>query len=227
MLSEKIDTADHDVPQAVEVYQLRWYLKGISPLIWRRVVVRSDSTLADLHYIIQIAMNWSNFYLHRFTLYGKYFAVLRRGVAEAHSADNIRLDELGLRLNGRFLYEYSFYEWWQHEIRLEKKLRLNVQKSYPMCIGAGRAAPPEDCGGADGFMQRQAHFSEAHILFRLLEIRDQLESGEGPDSEDLQAELRQFQYWANTKRCDRASINERLKWYACDDERWCEEFEVL
>src|SRR5258708_6529426 len=176
--------------QGAEIYQLRWYLRGISPLIWRRVLVRSDSTLADLHYIIQIAMNWSNFYLHRFTIYGKYFAVLRRGVVEAHSADNMRL---GLRLNGRFLYEYSFFEGWTHEIRLEKKLLLSAQKIYPVCIGAGHAAPPEDCGSADGFMQRQDHFSEAHIGFRLLELRDQIRNGEGPDDEDLGAEVRQFQ----------------------------------
>ncbi|MHB8630040.1 MAG: plasmid pRiA4b ORF-3 family protein [Aggregatilineales bacterium] len=211
----------------VEIYQLRWYLKGISPLIWRRVLLRSDSTLADLHYIIQIAMNWSNYYLHRFIIYGKHFAVLRRGVAEAYSADDVRLDELGLRLNGRFLYEYSFFEWWAHDIRLEKKLPIRANKTYPVCIGAGRAAPPEDCGGADGFMERQDHFSETNIVFRLLEIRDQIHSGEGPDDEDLGAEVRQFHYWLTAKHCDRASINERLKWYACDDERWCEGFEVL
>src|SRR5215475_3732833 len=99
MPSEKTAPADYGVPQGVELYQLRWYLRGISPLIWRRVLVRSDSTLADLHYIIQIAMNWSNVYLHRFTIHGKHFAVLRRGVVEAHSADDMRLDELGLRLN--------------------------------------------------------------------------------------------------------------------------------
>src|SRR5258708_70035 len=167
--------------QGAEIYQLRWDLRGISPVIWRRVLVRSDSTLADLHYIIQIAMNWSNLYLHRFTIYGKYFAVSQRGVVEAHSADDIRLDELELRLNGRFLYEYSFYEWWAHEIHLEKKLPLSAQKTYPVCIGAGRAAPPEDCGGTDGVLQRQDHFSEAHILFRFLEIRGQIRNGEGPD----------------------------------------------
>jgi len=59
-----------------------------------------------------------------------------------------------------------------------------ANKTYPMCIGAGRAAPPEDCGGAEGFLQRQDHFSEAHLFFRLLELRDQFESGEEPDTED-------------------------------------------
>jgi hypothetical protein len=224
---EESPIAISDRPQSVEVYQFRWYLRGISPLIWRRVLVRGDSTLADLHYIIQIAMKWSNYYLHRFTLYGKFFAVTGRGDAEAHGADYIRLDALGLRLNGRFLYEYSFFEWWQHDIRLEKKLPLNAQKTYPMCIGAGRAAPPEDCGGAAGFMQRQDQFSETHIFFRILELRDQIREGEGPDDEELGAEFRQFAYWLNAKRCDRAAINERLKWFACGDERWSEDLEAL
>jgi hypothetical protein len=30
------------------VYQLRVVLRGVSPLIWRRLLVRSDSTIADL-----------------------------------------------------------------------------------------------------------------------------------------------------------------------------------
>ncbi|NOR26369.1 MAG: hypothetical protein GQ542_18665 [Desulforhopalus sp.] len=36
------------------VYQLKVWLQGISPMIWRRLPVRSDSTVADLHYTIQI-----------------------------------------------------------------------------------------------------------------------------------------------------------------------------
>ena len=42
------------------VYQLRVILLGISPMIWRRLLVRSDSTISDLHFILQIAFNWSN-----------------------------------------------------------------------------------------------------------------------------------------------------------------------
>ena len=37
------------------VYQLRVVLRGISPLIWRRLLVRGDSTIADLHHALQIA----------------------------------------------------------------------------------------------------------------------------------------------------------------------------
>jgi hypothetical protein len=56
---------------ALRVYQLRIGLRKISPIIWRRLLVRSDSTIADLHYAIQIAMGWMDSHLHRFRIHGK------------------------------------------------------------------------------------------------------------------------------------------------------------
>jgi len=50
------------------VYQLRVWLREISLAIWRRLLVRSDSTIADLHYTLQIAMGWTDFHLHQFRL---------------------------------------------------------------------------------------------------------------------------------------------------------------
>jgi hypothetical protein len=47
---------------APEVYLLYIWLRRINPLIWRRVLVRTDTTLADLHYIIQIAFSWTDFH---------------------------------------------------------------------------------------------------------------------------------------------------------------------
>ena len=42
-------------PPALTVYQLRVVLRCVSPLIWRRLLVRSDSTIADLHRTLQVA----------------------------------------------------------------------------------------------------------------------------------------------------------------------------
>ena len=42
------------------VYQFKVVLRGISPMIWRRFLVHSDSTIADLHYLLQIAFGWSD-----------------------------------------------------------------------------------------------------------------------------------------------------------------------
>jgi Plasmid pRiA4b ORF-3-like protein len=43
--------------EQIVVYQLKIFILGISPMIWRRIKVRSDSTIADLHYIIQGKLN--------------------------------------------------------------------------------------------------------------------------------------------------------------------------
>ena len=63
----------------IEVYQLHVRLCEITPLIWRRVLVRSDSTIADLHHTLQIAMGWDDAHLHRFRIRGKDYGISRMG----------------------------------------------------------------------------------------------------------------------------------------------------
>ena len=38
-----------------EAYYVHVWIRGIHPMLWRRFLVRSDSTLADLHAVLQIA----------------------------------------------------------------------------------------------------------------------------------------------------------------------------
>ena len=52
-------------PETLCVYQFKVVLRGISPMIWRRLLLRSDHSIADLHYTIQIAMGWSDSHLNR------------------------------------------------------------------------------------------------------------------------------------------------------------------
>jgi len=40
------------------IYQLRLVLAGISPIIWRRLLVSSETTIAQLHQYIQICFDW-------------------------------------------------------------------------------------------------------------------------------------------------------------------------
>jgi Plasmid pRiA4b ORF-3-like protein len=37
------------------MYRLRVVLNGVSPLVWRRLLVSSETNLADLHEILQLA----------------------------------------------------------------------------------------------------------------------------------------------------------------------------
>ena len=48
-------------------------------MIWRRLLVRSDSSLGDLHTIIQIAFGWSDTHLHRFRIHGRNYGISRVG----------------------------------------------------------------------------------------------------------------------------------------------------
>ena len=62
-----------------EIYQLHILLLQINPPIWRRLHVQSDSSIATLHELLQIAFDWSDFHLHRFVIRGKEYGLSRMG----------------------------------------------------------------------------------------------------------------------------------------------------
>jgi len=46
-----------------EAYYVHVWIRGIHPMLWRRFLVRSDSTLADLHAVLQIGFDLKEFAL--------------------------------------------------------------------------------------------------------------------------------------------------------------------
>src|SRR5450756_2968905 len=58
------------------VYRLRAVLHAVSPLIWRRLLVSGESTVADLHTIVQTAFGWGGEHLHRFVIHGAEYLSL-------------------------------------------------------------------------------------------------------------------------------------------------------
>ena len=52
------------------VYQIKVTLKGSKPPIWRRLQVPGETTLAQLHRIVQRAMGWEGYHLYQFTVGG-------------------------------------------------------------------------------------------------------------------------------------------------------------
>ena len=59
-----------------EAYYIHVWIRGIHPMLWRRFLVRSDGTLADLHAVLQIGFDWTDFHLHRFRIRKKDYAVV-------------------------------------------------------------------------------------------------------------------------------------------------------
>lgn len=63
----------------VEIYQLYAGLREVSPAVWRRVLLRSDSTIYDLHYTLQLTFGWSDIHLNRFLIGGRPYGVAKPG----------------------------------------------------------------------------------------------------------------------------------------------------
>ncbi len=118
--------------------------------MWRRVLVPAAFTLRELHGVIQVAMGWEGFHLFQFCL-----RAVRYGSSEMSTASpDVTLAALRLRKGARFIYEYDLNIPWRHEVRIEDRL-APAGKIYPICAAGDGACPPEDCGGADAFMEHR------------------------------------------------------------------------
>ena len=142
-------------PAAPEVYQLRIDIKDIRPPIWRRVLVLNSTTLAELHTIIQNAMDWDNAHLHEFEINGLRYGPMEDedpwDLGGPDASTDVPLHAVIGRAGSSFTYTYDFGDDWKHTIKLEKILPVEEGASYPRCIKGKRACPPEDCGGPWGY----------------------------------------------------------------------------
>src|SRR5690348_3513314 len=91
------------------IYQLRVVLCGVSPPVWRRLLVASDTTLAELHEILQRAFAWSDEHLQRLLIHGTAYGVpCLGGIAFREDARRVPLARFRLHRGERFRYEYDF-----------------------------------------------------------------------------------------------------------------------
>jgi len=141
------------------VFQFKITLKGISPIIWRRIQVPSKYSFWDLHVAIQDSMGWFDCHLHAFRLKRPHGQKMLEIGIPTDDFDDIEIlpgwDEL---VANYFIepgktaeYEYDFGDSWHHEILLEGVLLKEKGLKYPVCIDGQRACPSEDCGGIWGY----------------------------------------------------------------------------
>jgi len=192
--------------EAPVVYQLRVVLRGVSPLIWRRLLVRADSSVADLHGVLQVAFGWDGSHLHRFVIHGAEYGSFRK------DARQVPLSRFGFRVGERFVYEYDFFDAWFHDVRVEAVLDDELGRVFPRCVGGRRAGPPEGCGGPWAFLEARQYWSlraPARAAELLGELLDEPESLLSEHGEQL-AELAGLRPWLGLERFDRRGVNRDL-----------------
>jgi hypothetical protein len=137
------------------IFQLKITLNDISPPIWRRIHVNSDTLLFDLHKIIQTTMGWTNSHLHQFVYNDRLYCnpEYEEEWDDSRQVDysKVRLDKILLSVNQHIIYEYDFGDGWEHIIELEKIIPVDIKMKHPICIDGKRNCPPEDCGGPGGY----------------------------------------------------------------------------
>src|SRR6266478_1396537 len=140
---------------APKLYELHVELEDIEPRIWRRILVPGSIKLPGLHDLLQLVMGWTDSHLHSFQFGKKVFSSRPAELEELDMLDEAKhtLESvLGDSLR-EFVYEYDFGDSWRHLIKVKLVTKPNTEWFYPLCVAGARAAPPDDVGGAPGYME--------------------------------------------------------------------------
>lgn len=191
------------------VYRLRVVVAGVSPLIWRRLIVRDDMTITGLGEVLQTAFGWSGEHLCRFTVHGAEHE-------PCYGGGRVRLREWGLREGERFAYDYNFTAGWRLDLRVEQITDAAPGRVYPRCAGGRRAGPDEDWDGPWDYLDRtQPHRVFDAIVRAAAILREVLDAD--PDTtvaaalgDDGFDELRRLAPLLGLDQFDRRALNTTL-----------------
>lgn len=159
-----------------KVYQLKIHLVDISPMVWRRILVRDDTSIAQLHGIMQLVMGWENIHLHSFRIYGKEYGIGYSGGAWfSDDPRKVKLGEFEFRKGDKFYYDYNFTVGWEHQIRVEEVLDPEKKRFYPVCIAGNQACPPEVVHSIEEFSELRDLFKiSLYKLVSILKIQENI-----------------------------------------------------
>lgn len=104
----------------MKAYFIKIALRGVSPMVWRRLRISDKTSLAHLHTIIQIAYCWDDEHLHQFHIYGKNYGISYvGGLWFSDDAYKVFIDNFDFDVGDKFTYEYNFFIHCLVDIRIE------------------------------------------------------------------------------------------------------------
>ncbi len=122
------------------IYQLKIILSHIRPPIWRRFLIVSTDSLADLHLVVQIVMGWTDSHLHEFAKGGERYGVPDEdSPPDMHDESEFRIDQVLKQEKDKLRYTYDFGDGWDHDLILEKIIPFETKVKRRLVLKA--AAP--------------------------------------------------------------------------------------
>jgi hypothetical protein len=136
--------AGSDQPRMIDrIHQLKVTLLRWRPAIWRRVLVPSSYTLADLHVVVQALFGWDGDHLHAFDTGAKRYSDPFWGLEATRDEFSVRIACVLPAPKRKVVYTYDFGAGWRHEIVLEKVVDREVGRGYPVCVAYRGDSPVE------------------------------------------------------------------------------------
>ena len=147
-------------------FELDVTLQDIQPRIWRRLLLPSTATFAQLHEAIQDSFGWQQCHLWEFrlpTIKGRPIAGLPGGEEYDRPTPDGRDVKLNTYFTGKLAvewceYVYDFGDNWVHDVKL-RAVRSETKKFRRRLVDGERSGPPEDCGSTRGY-ERMVHYVE-------------------------------------------------------------------
>ena len=142
---------------------LRVELQEVAPLVWRRVLVSNQSTLASLHNYLQWVIGWTDSHAHEFQVGPGVVAPdwwihevgLDADVSDYRDERRVSVAAIAteLGIGGEMEYRYDMGDGWRHRIVIESPPPIAALKDLPLpaCVAGDNACPPEDVGGPHGY----------------------------------------------------------------------------
>jgi Plasmid pRiA4b ORF-3-like protein len=134
--------------------QLRIELRRVMPLVWRRLLVPENVTLAKLHVILQWVMGWSDSHLHEYEIERRRYGVPSSddwGTEPLSDERRVHLKSLIESGTRRFTYRYDFGDHWEHLVKVEHIVPPKPGGPSVLCLAGENSCPPEDVGGPPGY----------------------------------------------------------------------------
>jgi hypothetical protein len=163
VLSSELDDGPPppDPELAGQAWLLHVDLAEADPPVWREVLVDPNTTLDELHEVLQLLFGWEDCHLHDFVTADSRRRAVRFAPpdpdgmtpgAPAQDESTVRLAHLAAPGQGAFAYRYDFGDSWEHLVTVRES--RPAAGPLPRCTGGAGACPDEDSGGVFGWSDK-------------------------------------------------------------------------
>ena len=129
------------IPFGPTAHVLRVSLREVEPVVWRRLVVRSETPLPKLNQLLERAMGWEGYHLHMFDVGGILFGEPDDDADYVINEKAATVKHVLPRVGSLLRWDYDFGDGWEHEVLVEAIESPAEGTRYPVCLDGAAGMP--------------------------------------------------------------------------------------